>query len=207
MERKIKPVEDNYEKQHNYSENKAKYNRAMKYGFYYEALLIDYAMMEDRLRSFIYHIGGLKTRNDYKIGKGYVHRKLSEILSEYKDEKDSSNLGIGSISGKMKIVKATLRWASEIDHTPDDKYLRILKSQYEGQLDIGGMLDTLDEIRNWCDYRNEIIHALMNKSIEGINVDLEAQAIKGMELAMYLDSQVKALKKGNRIRKSLGYKE
>lgn len=96
MSRLIEPVKNNYEKQQTYAENKAKYNRAMKYGFYYETLLIDYAMMEDRLRSFIYHIGGLKTRKDYKIGKGYVHRKLSEIVNDYKDEKENNNLGINS---------------------------------------------------------------------------------------------------------------
>ncbi len=46
----------------------------------------------------------------------------------------------------------------------------------------------------------------MNKNTASIHDELEAQAAKGMELAMYLDTQVKALKKGNAIRKSLGYK-
>ena len=179
----------------------------MKYGFYFEAILIDYAMIEDRLRSFIYYIGGLRTRDHYKIGKGYVRNKLTEIVNEYKGAKENNSLGISSVSGKMKIIKATLRWASEVENTPDEKYLTALKSQYEGQLDIGGILYTLEEIRHWCDYRNEMVHALMNKNIDSVNAKLEEQAAKGMELAMYLDGQVKALKKGNKIRKSLGYKE
>ena len=206
MSRQIKPVQNNFEKQRTYTENKGKYYRAMKYGFYFEALLIDYAMMEDRLRSFIYHIGGFKTRADYRIGKGYVRKQLAEIVEMYRDEKESTSLGISSISSKMKIVRATLHWASEVESTPDEKYLRTLKRQYEAQLDIGGLLDTLDEINKWCDYRNEVIHALMNKNTASIHDELEAQAAKGMELAMYLDTQVKALKKGNVIRKSLGYK-
>lgn len=206
MTRLIQPVKNNIEKQNTYAENIRRYNRAMGEGFYFEALLIDYAMIEDRLRSFIYHIGGLKTRDDHKITKGPAKNKLSEIVERYKNDKDSKGLGISSLSGKMKIVRATLIWSAEAESTPDDKYLRTLKSQYEGQLDIGGMLDTLKEIREWCDYRNEVIHALMNKSTESVDEKLPDQAIKGMELARYLDSQVKCLKEGNRIRRSLGYK-
>ena len=207
MTRQIKPVTNNSEKQQTYAENIKKYNSAMKHGFYFEAILIDYAMIEDRLRSFIYHIGGLKTRDDYVIEKGIVRERLSEIVNDYKDEKENNTLGISSISGKMKIIRATLRWASEVESTPKDKYLKTLKSQYEGQIDIGGMLDTLDEIRDWCDYRNEIVHALMNKNVENVDEKLKIQAARGMELARYLDGQVKSLKKWNRIRRSLGYKE
>ena len=207
MTRQIKPVTNNSEKQQAYAENIRKYNRAMKHGFFFEAMLIDYAMIEDRLRSFIYHIGGLKTRDDYVIEKGIVRERLSEIVNDYKDEKENNTLGISSISGKMKIIRATLRWASEVESTPKDKYLKTLKSQYEGQIDIGGMLDTLDEIRDWCDYRNEIVHALMNKNVENVDEKLKIQAARGMELARYLDGQVKSLKKWNRIRRSLGYKE
>ena len=207
MTRQIKPVTDNLDKQRTYAENIRRYNKAMKEGFYFEALLIDYAMIEDRLRSFIYHIGGLKTRDEHKISKGYAKNKLSEIVEKHKVEGESKGLGITSLSGKMKIVRATLIWSTELESTPDDKYLRILKSQYEGQLDIGGILDTLEKIREWCDYRNEVIHALMNKSVESVDERIADQAAKGMVLARYLDSQVKNLKKGNRIRRSLGYKE
>lgn len=207
MTRQIKPVTDNFDKQRTYSENIRRYNKAMKEGFYFEALLIDYAMIEDRLRSFIYHIGGLKTREDYRISKGHVRNMLTEIAGKYKEDKESNALGITSLSGKMKIVRATLIWSTELERTPDDKYLRTLKSQYEGQLDIGGMIDTLEEIRKWCDYRNEVIHALMNKSVDSVDERIADQAAKGMAFARYLDSQVKNLKKGNRIRRSLGYKE
>ncbi|MDO4869475.1 MAG: hypothetical protein Q4A65_04210 [Bacillota bacterium] len=202
--RQIKPVSSNYDKQRTYAENMKKYNKAIQYGFYFEALIIDYAMIEDRLRSFIYHIGGLKTRNDYKISKGAVRNDLKTIVQGYKNNDENDSLGITNISGKMKIVRATLRWASEIEQVPDNQYLKALKSQYEGQLDIGGLLDTLDEIANWCKYRNEVIHALMNKSMVSVNEQLEENAIKGMELARYLDSQVRSLKRGGRIRKSIG---
>ena len=47
---KFTPVSDNYEKQQTYKELINKYNKAIQYEFYYEAILIDYALMEDRLR-------------------------------------------------------------------------------------------------------------------------------------------------------------
>ena len=65
--RLIDPVNDNKDKENTYRTNLRRYNKAMKEGFYFEAMLIDYAMMEDRLRSFLYHIGLLKYTGFYKI--------------------------------------------------------------------------------------------------------------------------------------------
>lgn len=47
--RTIQPVTDNRDKQRTYSEQMGRYARAMRGAFYLEALLIDYAMLEDRL--------------------------------------------------------------------------------------------------------------------------------------------------------------
>ena len=51
--------------------------------------------------------------------------------------------------------------------------------------------------------RNEIIHSSMNKNIESLYDDLDVQVEKGMEYARYIDSQVKLMKKSNRVRKKL----
>lgn len=201
--RLIEPVKNNRDKQQTYSNNIRKYNRALKQGFYFEAILIDYALMEDRLRSFIYYIGGLKSKDSYKICKGSVRDRITKIVGQYKQESENNSLGITNISGKIKIIRATLLWATNVEETPQDKYLKTLKSQYEGQLDIGGLLDTLEDIQEWCKYRNELIHALMNKNINSIDQEVEIQAIKGMKLARYIDEQVKLLKKGNWIRRSV----
>jgi len=42
--RKIKPVADSREKQATYAKNMARYKSAMTQGFYFEALVIDYAI-------------------------------------------------------------------------------------------------------------------------------------------------------------------
>ena len=69
-------------------------------------------------------------------------------------------------------------------------------------MDIGTLLDTLDAIRQWCDYRNEIVHALLNKNTASVYAELEEQAQNGMKYARLIDSQVRILKKGNLVRKS-----
>ena len=51
--RLIQPVSDNKDKQRTYTENMAKYKKAIAGEFFFEAMLIDYAMLEDRLRSFL----------------------------------------------------------------------------------------------------------------------------------------------------------
>lgn len=51
-DKRIASVDNNYDKQMTYREQLGKYKVAMEHAFYFEALLIVYAMMEDRLRSF-----------------------------------------------------------------------------------------------------------------------------------------------------------
>ena len=200
-QRKIKPVTDNMDKQRTYREHKGRYKRAMENEFFFEALLIDYALLEDRLRSILYHMGFLKDRTAFKIWKKKAPY-LQEIISLYKDKDETSQLGITSISGKTKIVRCVLKWAAFTEGGyQQDKHLSALKSQCEG-LDIGGLLSALDELQDWCAYRNEVIHGLMNKNLESLSDELKVYAETGMQLASFLDNQEKLLKKGNKIRKN-----
>ena len=64
----------------------------------------------------------------------------------------------------MRIARCTLLWAANIEEALVDPYLIALKGQYEGTLDIEDVLDKLNEIVKWCGYRNEVIHALLNKN-------------------------------------------
>ena len=76
-ERLVTPVSNNLEKYYTYREYISKYNRAMRGEFYFEALLIDYAMLEDRLRSMLYYMGALQTRDSIKINCKEVSFQLS----------------------------------------------------------------------------------------------------------------------------------
>lgn len=197
----IKPVTDCKDKQRTYREHKGRYKRAMENGFYFEALLIVYALLEDRLRSMIYHMGFLTDRTALKIWKKKA-ACLREIVSAYKNEQENDQLGITNISGKAKIIRCILKWTAYTEGGyQQDKHLSALKSQCEG-LDVGGLLSALEELQDWCTYRNEVIHGLMNKNLDSLSLELKARAEAGMKLAEYFDSQEKLLKKGNKVRKS-----
>ena len=77
-----------------------------------------------------------------------------------------------------------------------------MKSDLE-KVDIGGLLDTLDEIELWRKYRDEVIHGVLNKNMDSLDESLSAKVSEGMEYARFLDGEVKVLKRGNKTRKVL----
>ncbi|MBE6751637.1 MAG: hypothetical protein E7556_03825 [Ruminococcaceae bacterium] len=202
-ERKICPVIDNMDKRYTYAQHKGRYSQAMKYEFYFEALMIDYALMEDRLKSFLYHAGVLNSRTSHKIDCSKPNKALlKQIYCKYRNKTDVNLPKIQNISGKIDIIRAVLEWVSNTEQNPNDsRYLRTLKNQCES-VDIGDMLNTLKMIEDWCKYRNEVVHALMNKNIDSLRSVLCDKAIEGMELANRLDTYVRDMKKGNKVRKS-----
>ena len=198
----INPVSDNNDKQKTYREYCAQYNRAIGEKFFFEAMLISYAMIEDRLRSYLYHIGALSNRKSVKINCSKTKNQLKYIVSMFKRIDENDNLSIKNISGKLKIIRSTLEWS--ISQSPtQDRYLSVLKKQYEQEINATELLKILDEISAWSEYRNEIIHALLNKNIDSLNSAIEEQTIKGMHYARTMDSFVKKVKKGNKIRKTI----
>lgn len=197
----IQPVSDNNDKQRTYRSNISRYNAAMKHEFYFEAMLIDYAIMEDRLSSILFHMGALANRTDSKICTK-VKKQLQRIVG--RGQKGDVKLVVKKISGKASIVGAVARWAAETENQPEtDKYLGILKEQF---LAVEGMTSALADLEKWCGYRNEIIHGLMNKNLDSLNAELKQRCDEGFRLARYFDAQVRVIKKGNRLRRCLKLK-
>ena len=52
--------EKNYQKQATYAERKTQLKKAIKNCFYFEAIFLEYAIMEDRTESVLRHAGGIK---------------------------------------------------------------------------------------------------------------------------------------------------
>lgn len=69
--------EKNYEKQVTYAERKTQLKKAMKNGFYFEAIFLEYAILEDRTESVIRHARNIKltSRRDQPL-------KLSEKVNK-----------------------------------------------------------------------------------------------------------------------------
>lgn len=202
MERQIAPVENNYEKSQTYKKMMAKHSKAINNGFYFEAMMIEYAMIEDRLIAFLYHSGAINNRMAKpKIGS----KKTKGIIQCMVDtcfEGKVKNLGITSISGKINIVYAFLKCGSFEDYITDNNYTAALKSVYSKKLNVQHFLTVLDDLREWCSCRNEVVHAMLNKNVIDLSGKAKLLANQGIAFARYIDNCVGAIKKGNKIRKA-----
>ena len=201
--RLIEPVKSNTEKALTYRQMKGRYSKAMREGFYFEAVAIDYAMIEDRLRSFIYHAGGLNTRNSLKLDNSVSKKFLISLYNDYTGKK-WQGLNVGNISTKYNLIRAVIGWVTNTEGAAG-KYQIKLKYACES-LDAEDVLNCFDELEEWCKYRNEIIHALMNKNLSSLYKELADKAEDGMKLANRIDSYVRTVKTGHVIRKSINLK-
>lgn len=201
-ERIIQPVQDNREKQQTYRKMLSKFRRAMEQEFYCEALMIDYAMIEDRLHSMIYHMGFLADRNKTAVWKK-TRQYLQQIVNEYKFEKEDDTLGTATLSGKIKIVRCVFLWASNTaGKYQNNAHLTVLKSRLD-EIDPERVIYVLDEIDQWKGYRNEVVHAMMNKNVLQLEETIQPYAAEGMRLARELDAIEREIKAGNRIRRKI----
>ncbi len=201
---RIKPVQDRDDKQKTYKQHLIQYGKAMKEYFYFEAILIDYACLEDRLKYMLFYLGVLESEQDYKIrGKSQRVKEFREILRDYVDQK--ANMSISSISGKRKIVESVFLLAAE-QEKPENEITRItLWNALHDESHTADMLQTLKDIQDWCQYRNEIIHSLMNKNLESLNEQIRERAQEGYMLFRRLDQQVQWVKR-KKLREKLKLK-
>lgn len=70
-------------------------------------------------------------------------------------------------------------------------------------LDIDEVTEVFAGLRKWLDYRNEVMHAAMNKNIYSLYDGLREKVEEGMEYARALDAYIRILKKDNSVRKQL----
>ena len=67
-------LSENHLKKFNYSEQMVRLKKAIKMEFYLEAVFIEYAVMEDRIESFLRHAGGVNPEKHTQLNK-----KLSRL--------------------------------------------------------------------------------------------------------------------------------
>ena len=163
-------------------------------------MMIDYAMIKDRLRSFIYHIGGMNNRTSSKLDNKISKVFLIPLYNGFCNKK-SAGVCLNNISTKYNLIRAVLSWV-ETTEGAEGKYQQKLKFACES-LDIDDVLNCMDELEKWCKYRNEVTHSLLNKNIDSLEQELAEKAAEGMQYARYLDAQERILKKGNCIRRSV----
>ena len=181
-ERRIKPVKSNEDKRKTYAAIMGKYKHAIESGFLGEAELIVYAYLEDRLRSFIYYSDGLDRWNSNDINEN-----MARIYGNKNDIKD--------ISSKIDIIKKAINVKRLRDSFPDDDYAQSLINIYSIAFDSVEMNKLIKSIDKWREYRNEIVHALLNKDLDDLHVTYKTHVEEGYILARKLDNIVNSLKR------------
>jgi len=198
-ERLIKQAANNTERQETYKYQLGRYRKALKEEFYFEAMIIVYSMLEDRLKAFLYYVGAFNNRNTLKVSNK-TKTELKMLL--YMECGEKSKFSLTNISGKINLVKAIINWAECSNEPLDSAYLSCLKLMVEG-VDIGAIRECLENLESWLGYRNEVMHAAMNKNLDALYNGLDEKVELGMAFARELDSYVKLLKKDNSVRKML----
>ena len=205
MKPQIKPISTNIEKQNTYRVMKGRLSVAIREKFYFEAMLIEYALMEDRLRSFLLYMGVMENRTSRSVYKA-VSNDILSIVNDYRSNDEDDSLKISSIGNKIKIIRSAAKWSAYAVHTDDTPYLAALNKNYQN-IDIQALLDLLAELEGWKKYRNEVIHGLMNKNLDSLDENLKNKVLGGKSIAEQLVTQVKAFKKGNYSRRFLKLKD
>jgi hypothetical protein len=197
----IKQANNNNERQETYRYLIGRYKMSVKTGFYFEALMIVYAMQEDRLKSVLFYSGVFENRNKVKLSKKTKDGLQFILQNKYGA---SERFSLTTITGKIKLLESLLYWTESANEEDEQysEYLVSVKHLFES-IDIDALRETLEKLKEWLQYRNEIMHAAMNKNITELYEGMEEKVELGMEYARELDANVKILKKENCVRKKL----
>lgn len=213
--RQIEPVKDNMDKYLTYRSHATVYKIALEKKFYFEAITIAYAMLEDRLFSFYYHIGAISRRYCKVSGIDTPHVEevinaiLKDCVGKEKYKRNTSEkagerfIRLDQIGNKIQVLRALLICAKEEKQLfPDDPYYQSLM-EILSKGDVKEMLRTVDKILKWNEYRNEVVHALFVKSMESLLDKLPEMAEIGIKYAQAIDNLSNRAKTEG-IRKQLG---
>lgn len=173
-------------------------DKAIKFGFYLEAISISYAAIEDRLNSFLIHIGLVNNKEKLKVNKrfNYLYKYL---LKKEENERNK----ISNISEKIDIIKVLLLYSNnneleqELIKPKDIKYFNDLIDTVN-KLNKELLLSTLEELTNIIKVRNVLIHALLNRRVEDSFKNKEECALRLKQIFRVLDKElVRPVKRKN----------
>lgn len=157
---------------------------------YLECVLIEYAMLEDRLLSILVHLGMARRQDEHK--PVWV-RKPSDVRQGYRSclapmlSHRGSLPSIRSIKSKMSAITllATLEGPSD----ECGAYERWLRTTVRDKLEASQVDVTIERLGAWLERRNELVHALFGATSGLYDSDeLRALAEEGLFLARQLDN-------------------
>ena len=146
----IAPVQDSSEKRMAFDSHLKRYKQAMRAGCYLEALMIDYACLEDRLRYLLFYLGMLQSPASGSIGSRRTAASYKKILDRYMQKGDRS---IRHIAGKRNLIRCIFLLADENKPDRNDIVQMVLCAALSDVGRVHEVLDLMKEIEVWCDYR------------------------------------------------------
>lgn len=194
----IARAKDGKEKQNTYAKYMLQYNKAIRNEFYLEAIMIDYAMMEDRLVALLHYVG-IVSRNQPKLCVNKFCRADIRKLLGYKEK---AAIRINNISVKVKIFDVLM----SLTGTGDSEFINDIVAHVDSSAGRGEIKDLCSAITEWCDTRNQYVHALLNKNYDALQEGLKDFAENGHGIARRIDACVKVIKVNNTIRKKFKIK-
>ena len=193
----IQVVSDNTDKFNTYKKYKEKFKLAIEHEFYLEAIMIDYAMIEDRMRSLLYYLG---ITSEAK-GKPSISKLCRSTIRELLGYKPNATIRLHNISVKRKILQRiselTAEELSAISPERARLYFVRVQNALHAYSDDTSLSLLLGDVEEWCERRNQYVHALLNKNYNALQDGLLDFVKKGKDIANGLHNIVRFVKPSN----------
>ena len=191
----METIKNNMDKYQAYKTQIAKYNRAIEEGFYYEATLISYAIMEDRMLAFLDKIGFVNITTTPKKVELSTTEAVRPFLRSLVGEK---NIDVRNISAKRRLIASiiTMRYEEAEQYAQqmiqsDKPFQELYMDIDESGIDREETLEILTKIADWCDRRNSLIHSMLNiKTGDTFDDEVETLAKESVILWRFLDNKL-----------------
>ena len=170
---------DNMSKHHTYQELTKKRDNSLKNENYVEAIAYSYAMIEDRLLSFLHHLYVID-RYKFKL-EDLVSQHLAKKMRKNNDVESEYKPHIENISTKINIIKKLYNYKGI------DSVLIKINNHIKDTLDVKQLQNDIGRLNKWLNYRNEITHDLFNKDLDDLNNKLKSIAEEGIYLSGQYD--------------------
>lgn len=199
-----------------YTKEYSQLKKALKEELYLEAVSIGYAVIEDRLVSFLHH-AGIVSRN---VDSLKINRVIYPYMRRLLNKDYNYSIRIKNISVKRLLINALLSMSESDAKRIDDEvskdqrvlsrklkianvgYMQDLYEQLNKNVDKELVHLVFKRIDGWRVQRNQLVHALLSCTVKSSEDVMKQCANVGYNLTREIDNQlVKPFKKSNLIRR------
>ena len=185
----IENVENNVEKGNTYKTLYSRYKKAIKNEFYFESLVILYAIAEDKCNSILKHLG-ITTIVDKKVCiKDQFKNDIRLINTKYK------RICLLEISYKIELIKRIIE-AYKNKTLKEYNSLKNMEIRLS-KMNLNILYKELDNLSNWKNNRNEIIHSLTNLKYQSVQKNILSINEEGFCIIENISKESKKINKYN----------